>query len=392
MIDSMRDRTVITGIGRTKSDRSRQPDYAKHVARALKTAVADAGLKRTDIDGVMINIMPDAFAMDKLPETFGLPNVRWAFQSWFHGRMQPTCIAVASWAVMTGQANYVACISMAQQLKSARVHPGVIQPSEGLREGGGPHLESPIYGMTTIGAGAAIATKKYLLKYGGAEEDLAAISVSQRQWAQLQPEAYFYGQPLTKEEYLASPYIVEPLRMYDHCFAGSAAFCFIVTSADRAADAPKRPVYISGYQGSLSGKETFVFSRTGMGMGQQSEAPYKAPEMPAYTMAGVKPEDVDIVGILDAFSPLVLFGLEEFGFCGEGEALAFVQDGRIAPGGALPVNTCGGGLSDIESFGWGHETDMVRQLRGEAGAAQVPDVEVCQYLSTDRSSLILTRK
>jgi acetyl-CoA acetyltransferase len=388
----MKDQTIITGVGRTKSDRDRHADYPAHIARALKMAVADAGLTRSDIDGVMINSAPESMAMDKLPETLGLPNVRWSFQSWAHGRIQPTCVAIAAWAVMTGQANYVACISMGSRLIRERAHPGVIQPSEGLREGGGPHLESPPYGMTTIAAGAAMAMRKYFWKYGGTEDDLGTIAVSQRQWAQLQPEAFFCGRPITKQDYLDAPYIVEPLRMYDHCFAGSAAFCLIVASADRAADSPKKPVYISGYQGSFSGKETFVFSRTGLGIGQQGEAPYRAAEMPVYKMAGVKPSDVDLVGILDAFSPLVLFGLEEFGFCKEGEALSFIQGGRIAPGGKLPINTCGGGLSDIESFGWGHEVDMVRQLRGEAGAAQVPNVEVCQYLATDRSSIILTRK
>lgn len=392
MIDSMRDRTVIVGAGRTKSDRSRDPDYVGHLAKALKAAVEDAGLSRSDIDGVMINLAPDSAAMDKMPETLGLPNVRFAFQSWFHGRIQPTCIAVAVWAVMTGQANYVACISNAQMLRSARAHPGVPIPQESMREGGGPHLESPPYGMVTIGGGAALAMRKYFTKYGGTEEELGTIAVSQRAWAQLQPEAYFYGTTLTKKEYLAETYVVEPLRTYDHCIAGSAAFCLIVTSADRAADSRKKPVYISGFQGSSSGPDTFVLGRTGLGVGQQRDAPYHARDMQIYRMAGVTPDDVDVVGVLDAFSPLVLFGLEEFGFCGEGQALSYIQNGRIAPGGELPVNTCGGGLSDIESFGWGHQVDMVRQLRGEAGAAQVKNARVAQYISTDRSSIILTTK
>lgn len=390
----MRDSTMIIGIGRTKADRNPNSDSMDHIARALKSAVADAGLTRTAIDGLMINTIPDSAAMDKLPEMLGLPSIRFAFQSWPHGRVQPTCIAVAAWAVMAGVANYVACISTAQQLASTLTphHPGVQSVGEASREGGGPHLESPPYGMTTIGAGAAMATRKYLTKYGGTEEELGTIAFSQRQWAQLQPDAYFYGRPITMDDYLKSPYVVEPLRTYDHCVPGNAAFCIIVTSATRAPDSPKKPVYISGFQGSSSGKETFVFSRTGLGIGQQREHPFTADDQPVYTMAQVTHRDVDIVGCLDAFSPLVLFGLEEFGFCKEGEALSFIQGGRTAPGGDFPINTCGGGLSDIESFGWGHEIDMVRQLRGEAGAAQIADVEVCQYISTDRSSIILTRK
>ena len=129
-----------------------------------------------------------------------------------------------------------------------------------------------------------------------------------------------------------------------------------------------------------------------LGIGQQTEGRYVAPRMPIYDMAGVDPGDIQILGALDAFSPVVLFILEEYGFCGEGEALAFVQDGRTAPGGTLAVNTCGGGLSDMESYGWGHEIDMVKQMRGQAGAGQLPDVRVCQYASLDHSSLILTRQ
>jgi acetyl-CoA acetyltransferase len=389
MLD-MKNQTAIVGVGRTRVDRERQPDYLLHIARALKAAVADAGLSREDIDGVMINMVPPEAAMDKLPEMIGLPNVSFAFQSWMHGRMQPTCIAIAAWAVLAGQANYVACVSTGQMLYGPQKIPGVQSDHESDREGGGPHLESPAYGMTSIGAGAAMAMRKYLLKYGGRPEDLGAIAVAQRQWAQLQPEAYFHGRPLTHEDYVKAPFVVEPLRVPDHCIAGNAAFCIIVTSAERAADCRRRPVHITGYQGSASGAEAFVFSRRGLGIGQQREAPYRAPEMPVYRMAGFGPAEIDLLGALDAFSPLVLFGLEEFGFCKEGEALAWVQNGRTAPGGELPVNVCGGGLSDIESFGWGHQIDMVRQLRGEAGAAQQRNVEVCQYISTDRSSLILT--
>lgn len=389
-IVSMRNKAIIAGVGRTPTDRQPGADYTLHMGRALRAASVDAGITLDDIDGVMINLAHETGAMDKLPEMLGLNNVSFAFQSWAHGRMQPTCIAVAAWAIMTGQANYVACMSTAQRLGGVRA-PGVgSNAAEPFREGGGPHLENPPYGLNSVGGGAAIAVQKYLSRYGGSADDLAAIALAQREWAQLQPDAFFHGRPLAKEEYLTSPMVVEPLRVYDHCIAGNAAFCIIVTSADRAVDLPKLAVYISGYQGSASGRETFVFSRTGLGIGQQSDAPYVAPEMPAYLMAGVDRSDVGIVGILDAFSPLVLFGLEEFGFCGEGEALSFVQDRRIAPGGELPVNTCGGGLSDVESFGWGHEVDMVRQLRGEAGAAQVPGVEVCQYLATDRSTVILT--
>lgn len=389
---NMKDKAIVAGVGRTKTTRDRNPDYLLHIGRAVKAAAADAGIACDDIDGVMLNMVPPAATMDKLPEMLGLRNIRFAFESWMHGRIQPTCIGVGAWAVMTGQADYVACISTGQMLVGMQQHVGVQDDAESAREGGGPHLESPPYGMLSIGAGAAMGMQKYLQRYGGTPEDLGAVAVAQRQWAQMQPEAYFYGRPITQDDYVNSPFVVEPLRVLDHCIAGNAAFCIIVTRAERSPDLPKRPVYISGFQGSASGSEHFVFSRTGLGIAHQRETSYQAPRMPVYQMADVSPADIDIMGCLDAFSPLVLFALEEFGFCGEGEALAFVQNGRTAPGGELPVNTCGGGLSDIESFGWGHQVDMVRQLRGEAGEAQIVNAELCQYVSTDRSSVILSIK
>jgi acetyl-CoA acetyltransferase len=264
---------------------------------------------------------------------------------------------------------------------------------ESVREGGGPHLETPHYGLLTISGGAAMAMQKYFNKYGGTEEQLGEIAVSHRQWACTNPYAYFYGQPMTREDYLNSRYVVEPLRLFDHSLPGNAGYCIIVSSAERAKDCRTRPVYISGFQGSVSGKGFHVMSRWNLGIGQQPDEPYTPPkDMLVYRMAGVEQKDVDILGILDAFSVLVLFGLEEFGFCKEGEALDFIQGGRTAPGGELPINTSGGGLSDCENFGWGHEISIVRHLRGEMGEHQIPYAEVAQYLSTDRSSIILTVK
>lgn len=382
---------AIVGVGRTAVDRNPGGDSMLHLGRALRRAVEDAGLKREQIDGIMVNTGPEEASMDKIAEFLGLPNVSWAFQSWFHGRLQPTCVALAALAVSAGLATNIACFSTGQRLAVHRGRfsgAGALVNPESHREGGGPHLESPPYGLISVGGGAALAMRKYLDKYGGTEEQLAQVAVAQRQWAQLQPEAYFRDRPLSVDDYLASPYVVEPLRVYDHCIPANCGFCIIVTSAERAVDT-RKPVYIRGVQGAASGREHFIFARSGLGVAQQTEHTYSPPEMLVYRQAGVEPKDVDVVGALDAFSPSVLFVLEEFGFCGEGEALDWIQGNRTAPGGELPVNTCGGGLSDMESYGWGHQIDMVRQLRNEAGAAQVTGVEVCQYAAPDRSSLIL---
>jgi acetyl-CoA acetyltransferase len=135
-----RNQTAVVGVGRTKSERNVETDLMGHLGRALKAAVADAGLTPRDIDGVMIQTAPPEGFMDKIAEMLGLPNVQWAFQSWFHGRIQPTCISSAALAVMTGQAKYVACLSTGQALQSHRGRLTSDKAFENFREVGGPHL------------------------------------------------------------------------------------------------------------------------------------------------------------------------------------------------------------------------------------------------------------
>jgi acetyl-CoA acetyltransferase len=388
-----RDRTAIVGVGHSVIDRNPAADTMKHLAAAMKAALDDAGLSKDDLDGLVVgNVHGVAEAsMDKVPEMFGLENIQYAFQSWTHGRITPTVIAVAAEAVLTGQADVVACIGL-RTLVSHRnryANGAAGRNVESLREGAGPHLESPPYGNVGIHGGAALPMQKYFLKYGGSERDLGEVAIAQREWACLNPVAYFHGQPITIDDYLNSRYIVTPLRLFDCSLPANWGCCVIVTSAERARDCRKRPVYLSGMQGSASGQDYYVFARTGLGVGQQREFAYKAPEMTVYKMAGVTPQDIDVVGTMDEFSPLVLFCLEEFGFCGEGEALQWIQGGRIRKGGELPTNTSGGMLSEMNSAGWGHIIELVRQLRGECGDRQVEGAKLGQYLALDRCSLLL---
>ncbi len=393
--DDLRDKTAIVGLGITKVDRSPDTNPMEHLSRVMKLALDDAGLTADDIDGLVVSRVPQEASMDQAGEIFGFKNLQYTFQHWSHGRMEATKITHVALAVNSGMANYVMYLSGSMWLGNFRArYSGANSGAdpESAREGIGPHLESPPYGNVAIQGGAAIATSKYLAKYGYSERDLGAISVAHRTWGSMNPNSYWHGQPITIDDYMASRYIAQPLRLFDHSLPGNAAFCMIVTSAERARDARKPPVYISGFQGTASSAERFVFSRTGLGISQQPEYEYKAPEMLVYRMAGVDRKDVDVLGIMDVFSSTVAFGLEEFGFCGDGEALSFVGGGRIAPGGELPINTGGGGLGHVNAAGASHMTELVLQLRGEAGERQVPNARVAQFCSTDRSSIIFTRK
>ena len=393
--EDVKDKACIVGVGMTKVDRDPNANPMEHLAAAMKAALDDAGLKPDDIDGIVPGSVPQEASMDQAGELFGFKNIRYAFQHWSHGRMESTKIAHAALAVHSGMADYLLYFSGSMWVSGFRsMYAGNTAGSnaESLREGTGPHLESPPYGNVAIQGGAAIAMSKYLDKYGYSERDLGAIAVAHRKWGAMNPNGYWYEKPITIEDYVNARYITQPLRLYDCSLPGNAGFCMIITTPERAKACQKTPVYISGFQGSISGAEHFVFSRTGLGISQQPEFTYEAPEMLVYKMAGVEQKDIDVLGIMDVFSVTVVFGLEEFGFCGDGEALAFVQDGRIEPGGELPINTGGGGLGQVNAAGRAHMTELVLQLRGEAQERQVPNARAAQYLATDRSSVIFTTK
>ena len=391
----MRDKACIVGVGMTKVDRDPNANPLEHLSRAMKAAMDDAGLKPDDIDGIVPGSVPQEASMDQAGELFGFKNIRYAFQHWSHGRMEATKIAHAAMAVHAGLADYLLYFSGSMWITGFRAryrgaNAGFDQ--ESLREGTGPHLESPPYGNVAIQGGAAIAMSKYLHKYGYSERDLGAIAVAHRKWGSMNPNSYWYGKPITIDDYMNGRYVTQPLRMFDCSLPGNSGYCMIITTPERAKALRKPPVYISGFQGSISGAEHFVFSRTGLGIWQQPEFKYKAPEMLVYKMAGVEQKDINVLGAMDVFSVTVAFALEEFGFCGDGEALSFVKGGTIEPGGKLPLNTGGGGLGHVNAAGREHMTEIVLQLRGEAGQRQVPNARVAQYMATDRSSIIFTRK
>jgi acetyl-CoA acetyltransferase len=211
-----------------------------------------------------------------------------------------------------------------------------------------------------------------------------------RRHARLNPQALM-TRPMTLEDYEAQPYIVEPLRRPDFSLMSDGGACVLVTAAERARDRGRPAVLIGGMQGLRAGRDEFIFAPPGLGVFQQGTE--RRPEHhPVYAMAGLSgPEDVDSLQLYDAFSPNVLFTLERFGFVGEGEALDWVQDGRIEIGGELPVNTAGGLLSEAHITGWNHIVEAVRQIRGEAGERQVAGCEVVQWATPFGDSVVLHR-
>jgi acetyl-CoA acetyltransferase len=385
---SLRDQSAIVGIGQSAYGRFLPDSQLALGATALKAALDDAGLTRADIDGVAIHMgWPLGIDYDRVAEAYGL-DVRWVCQTWLHGRFVTSAIQQAAMAVSCGLADVVACVNAISFTRERQILGGP-GDAEGTREDGGTHGESPPYGLTAPAGGVALGMQRYMARYGATSEQLAAVPMAFRKHAQKSPYAVMQ-KPMTLADHQASRMVVDPLRLFDCCLITDGAAVAIVTSAERARDLRQRPVYISGMQGLRSGRDEFIFAPRGLGINQQRDVPAgpDARDLLAYRMAGIHRADVAGLYTYDACSPLVLFVLERLGFCGPGEAAAWVQGGRIELGGELPMNTSGGLLSEAHVGGWNSILEIVRQLRGVAGERQIENARHLQWATAWGDSVI----
>ncbi len=383
----LKDRSAIVGVGESAYGRRLMRSPIDLASDAIANALEEAGLTRSDLDGLIVSFgSPIGADGDTLAQVLGL-NLRAYNQTWAHGRFTASSIQWAAMIVNAGLADAVACLASVSFSGMRRPMMGGGGDREGGREAGGGHGEDPVFGMTSPGAGAAMVARRYFERYGTDSRALAAVPIAFRKHASMNPLAIM-REPFDVEEHQRSRFVCEPLHLLDYCLINDGAACVIVTTAERARDCKKRPVYISGMQALPAGREEFIWSYPGLGVAQQSVFEYKAELQPVYKMAGITPNDVDALFTYDAFSILAWIALERWGFCKPGEAPDFTQGGRIEIGGELPMNTNGGLLSESHVMAWNHQVEIVRQLRGECGPRQVADARIIQWANAYGDSLV----
>jgi acetyl-CoA acetyltransferase len=366
-MSDLKGKVAIVGIGEVPTGRFPETAAIYHAIESAKLAIKDAGIDKNDIDYVM----PTA-ALFSLPfntelvtcrivEELGLNNCKKNCQIFAGGSSSSCGLQLAGSLITSGAANYVLYVH-ADRLGTGVTAQGGID----LFSTAGISAEWEVPYGQHYSSIAALTTTRYKHETGCTDEQMASVCVSNRKWAELNPNAFF-RKPLTTEEVLTSKMLSTPLRakMSNMLFDGGSAF--IVTSAERAKDLPNKPVYMLGEGGFVT---HFVFSQeadlTRFGWAKAAKE--------AFEEAGLSPQDIDVAEIYDSYPVYQIIGFEELGFCERGEAGEIFMRGDTWPGGRIPCTTDGGMLSKGHIGAGGGVSLLVeaaRQLMGKAGERQV---------------------
>ena len=372
--NSFRNKVAIVGVGVTKCQRRADVPAASLAVEASDAAIADAGLSRSDIDGVACGVSLPSYAAARTALKAGFDFVDSTFLT-EHMELEPVwtlddsnfppALAHAIFAVASGAATTV--------LLNRTLHnpAGRYNTMMSADAGGWDQWTAP-YGFVAPSSGIAMPYMEYQQRYGARREHMATLVLQQRKNVQRIPQAYWHGKELTFEEYMSARMISEPMCLYDNDIPVDGSGAFVITTADRARDLPHKPVYITSWA-KIRNPPTFLPGTLGPLDDFYDRGFDLAKRL--WDNSGWRVEDLDVVQLYDGFTPLVWLWLEVLGFCGQGEAWQFIQDGRIANDGPLPLNSGGGNQGWGRLHGVPHVLESYWQLAGRAGERQTPNAE-----------------
>jgi acetyl-CoA acetyltransferase len=360
---------AIAGVGTSRVGQVADRSALQLQADAAQAALADAGLRMTDIDGLLTTPvrvehwnMPCGVVANHL-------GVKASYLSTVDVAGASGCAMIhqAAMAVATGQASAVLCVAGQNLL----THGSRAKAVKSMAEGGSAHPQFEVPYGPIVPSLYALVAQRHMHEFGTTPEQMAEVAVTLRRHASLNPNAH-KRELITVSDVLKSRMITAPLHILDCAIVSDGAAAAIVTSIERARDLKKRPVHLLGQGYGLRhshiGEHVDLMSTGAVDSGRG-----------AFKSAGLTPVDIDVAQIYDCFTITVIIELEDLGFCKKGEGGQFVEGGRIGIGGELPVTTHGGLLSGGHpglGGGFFHVVEAVRQLRGEAAERQVRDAEV----------------
>jgi acetyl-CoA acetyltransferase len=387
---SLKDKCAIVGVGYTPQ--GKLPDWTVRglFLEAAKNAIEDAGLTAKDIDGIIVEPCPNDTPLNntlhhQLQEDLGVEDATFCGNYFIMGATAGCAIQSAAMAIDAGLCNTVLCAYVEKSATASSVPyqsgatPVPMSP--------GP-TANPTYGLIGPMPYYALMAKAHMLKYGTTSRQMGEVAVTFRKHACLNPAAQMRT-PITIEDHQNSKMISDPLHLLDCCLVSDAGRAIVVTSAERAKSLRQPPIYIMGFG------QGFVMSDLRVRPDFLSTGAVPSGRL-AFKLAGLTPDDIDVLWLYDATTYTVIVQLEELGFCRPGEGGPFVENGTLSIGGRLPTNTSGGMLSEVYVQGWTGIPEIVRQLRGDCGERQVKDAEIGLVTSEGgimnaHSTLILRR-
>jgi len=368
-------KTAIVGIGYSELMRQSKRPLGLLALDACREAIADAGLIARQIDGLAtypeapflgagtrdgVDIVSVSWIINHLPLA---SDVRWYAQ--IETGMIAAPVIEGAHALIAGACDYVLVWRALHQPRNYGAFGGA-------RAAGDAQFLAP-WGCISVIQSHAMAWRRYMHQYGATREAVCALAVNSRRNANLNPRAFFHTKPMTRDDYFAARMIAEPFCLFDCDVPVEGCVALVMTTAGRARDLRRPPAYLAGYGQNTVSRPTLLFYTLDdyVACGQSLAGKL-------WSSAGLGPADMDAAQLYDGFAPSALYWLEAAGFCRRGEAHAFVQDGRIALEGEMPVNTFGGSLSEGRLHGMGHIAEAVFQVTGRAERRQVPGAEaVC---------------
>jgi len=383
----LRGTAAIAGVGHAGLGQAHGYTEMEILVQAAQRAVADAGLTLRDIDGICTASVSAPMWVMPVIEHLG---IRPSFidSTMMGGSSFVAHLLPAMHALTSGQCNAVLVCYGSTQRTSTLSRTEMSR----IRKNLDPQPYETPYAPLAPLSSYALAAARHMHQYGTTREQLAEVALAASRWAQLNPEAQ-RRDPITREQILAAPMVSDPLTVRDCCLVTDGAGAYVLVRADRARDLPRPPVYVLG-------NATAVWHRQISAMHDLTVTSAQESGRRAFEMAECTPADIDVLELYDAFTINPILFLEDLGFCKKGEGGAFVSGGRIAPGGALPVNTNGGGLCCVHPgmYGVFITIEAVRQLRGDCGARQVAGAQLALVhgnggtLSSQSTAILGTRE
>jgi acetyl-CoA acetyltransferase len=386
-VKPLRGASAIVGVGQTEFSKDAGRGETRLAVESLYAALGDAGLQPSDVDGI-VSYTVDPVEETELVRAMGFDDLTWSSRVPYGGGGSQGVLLHAAAAVVSGAAEVVV-VYRAIRARSGRR----FGAAEKLTVRGNSHAGTTFaqwctpFGVLTPASWMAFNATRYMHAYGVTSEDFGRAVVELRAYAATNPNAYFFGQPITLEDHQASRWIAEPgIRLFDCCQETDGAVALVVTAADRATGT-RAPIIIETASGAALFEQEIATDHYRPDLAVMDGSVALGRHL--FDDAGIDRADVDLAMVYDAFSPILLMQLEGLGFCGFGEAKDFIADGNLAPKGSLPCNTNGGLIGEGYIHGLNLTLEAVRQLRGEA-INQLDDPEVA-LVTASRTGAILRR-